>query len=158
MSDAPFDAFVKELFDWYLEWDPVGATSLGAALARTGALARQRGLVVVVSDFRGPLDWRTPLLELMSRHEVLAVEVRDPREQELPDVGELWLVDPETGRQVRVDTSSAALRSRFAAAARERGLLVLAFGSRTIRAVTHLDVSQENYASATDLRLDIVNQ
>ena len=78
------------------------------------AIARQRGIVVVVSDFRGPLDWRKPLLEVMSRHEVLAVEIRDPREQELPDVGELWLVDPETGRQVRVDTRSRALRERFA--------------------------------------------
>jgi uncharacterized protein (DUF58 family) len=101
------------------EQDAVGATSLGAALARAGATARQRGLVVVVSDFRGPLDWRTPLLELLPRHDVLAVEVRDPREQRLPDVGEVWLVDPETGRQVRVDTRSAVLRERFAVAAAE---------------------------------------
>jgi uncharacterized protein (DUF58 family) len=97
----------------------VGATSLGAAMRRTGAIARQRGVVAIVSDFRGPLDWRKPLLELMSRHEVLAVEIRDPREQELPDVGDLWLVDPETGRQVRVDTRSRALRERFAQAAAE---------------------------------------
>ena len=97
----------------------IGATSLGAALARTAATARQRGLVVVVSDFRGPLDWRPPLLELLPRHDVLAIEVRDPREQELPDVGEVWLVDPETGRQVRVDTRSPLLRARFAAAAAE---------------------------------------
>jgi uncharacterized protein (DUF58 family) len=55
----------------------------------------------------------------MSRHEVLAVEIRDRREQELPDVGDLWLVDPETGRQVRVDTRSRALRERFAEAAAE---------------------------------------
>ena len=96
-----------------------GATSLGAALRRLAPIARQRGVVVVVSDFRGPLDWRRPLLQLLGRHQVLAVEIRDPREQELPDVGEVWLVDPETGRQVRVDTSSAALRERFADAARE---------------------------------------
>ena len=96
-----------------------GATSLGDALGRAGSIARQRGVVVVVSDFRGPLDWRKPLLQVMSRHEVLALEIRDPREQELPDVGELWLVDPETGRQVRVDTRSAPLRERFAAAAAE---------------------------------------
>jgi uncharacterized protein (DUF58 family) len=106
-----------------LQRDPeeahVGVASLGEALRRTGAIARQRGIVVVVSDFRGPLDWRKPLLELMGRHEVLAVEIRDPREQELPDVGELWLVDPETGRQIRVDTRSANLRDRFAAAAAE---------------------------------------
>jgi uncharacterized protein (DUF58 family) len=95
----------------------VGATSLGEALSRTAALARQRAAVVVVSDFRGPLDWRRPLLDLAARHDVVAVEVRDPREQELPNAGALWLVDPETGRQLRVDTRSPRLRARFAAAA-----------------------------------------
>jgi uncharacterized protein (DUF58 family) len=99
--------------------DRVGATSLGEALRRTSALARQRALVVVVSDFRGPFDWRRPLLELAGRHDVVAVEIRDPREQELPNAGELWLVDPETGRQLRVDTRDAKLRARFAAAAAE---------------------------------------
>lgn len=64
------------------------------------------------------------MLSLTSRHDVLAVEVRDRREQELPDVGELWLVDPETGRQLRVDTRSRRLRDRFAeAAAAERNEL-----------------------------------
>ena len=101
------------------ELEGSGTTSVGSALARAGAIARQRGLVVVVSDFRGPLDWRTPLLRLLPRHDVLALEIRDRREQELPDVGEVWLVDPETGRQVRVDTRSPALRARFAAAAAE---------------------------------------
>jgi uncharacterized protein (DUF58 family) len=80
-------------------------------------LARQRALVVVVSDFRGPSDWRRPLLDLAGRHDVVAVEIRDPREQELANVGLLWLIDPETGRQVRVDTRSRRLRERFAAAA-----------------------------------------
>jgi uncharacterized protein (DUF58 family) len=95
----------------------VGATSLGEALRRTGSMAKQRAVVIVVSDFRGPLDWRRPLIELAGRHEVVAVEVRDPREQELPNAGVLWLVDPETGRQVRADTRSEKLRARFAAAA-----------------------------------------
>jgi uncharacterized protein (DUF58 family) len=94
-----------------------GPVSLADALQRTGRLARQRALVVVATDFRGPGDWRRPLLELAGRHEVIAVEIRDPREQELPNAGVLWLVDPETGRQVRADTRSAKLRDRFAAAA-----------------------------------------
>jgi uncharacterized protein (DUF58 family) len=97
----------------------VGATSLGEAIRRTAALARQRSAVVVVSDFRGPLDWRRELLDLSARHDVAAVEIRDPREQELPNAGALWLVDPETGRQLRVDTRSPRLRQRFAAAAAE---------------------------------------
>ena len=110
---------------------PVGATSIGSALHHAGAVARQRAIVLVVSDFRGPLDWRLPLLALGGRHEIIAVEVRDPREQELPDVGELWLVDPETGRQLRVNTRSARLRARFAAAAAgERGLV-----AETLRSV-----------------------
>jgi uncharacterized protein (DUF58 family) len=94
-----------------------GATSLGEALRRTGALARQRSLVVVVSDFRGPRDWRRALLELAGRHDVVAIEIRDPREQELSNVGALWLVDPETGGLLHVDTRSRRLRERFAAAA-----------------------------------------
>ena len=94
-----------------------GATSLGEALARTGRLATSRSLIFLVSDFRGPRDWRQELIELAGRHDVIAVEIRDQREQELPDVGELWLVDPETGRQLRVDTSRRRLRERFASAA-----------------------------------------
>ena len=107
-----------------------GPLSLSGAIARTSTLARQRSLVVVVSDFRGPHDWRRPLLELAGRHDVIAVEVRDPREQELSNVGLLWLVDPETGRQLRVDTRSRRLRERFAVAAQaERAQVARTFTS-----------------------------
>ncbi|HLM49867.1 MAG TPA: DUF58 domain-containing protein [Solirubrobacteraceae bacterium] len=99
--------------------DGGGPTALGPQLGRVSALARTHGLVVVVSDFRGPRDWRRALRALRGRHGVLAVEVQDPREQELPDVGDLALVDPETGRFLRVDTSKRRLRERFAAAAAE---------------------------------------
>jgi uncharacterized protein (DUF58 family) len=94
-----------------------GDGSLAAALGRVAGAARQRSLVVIVSDFRGPRDWRKPLLRLAGRHEVVAVEIRDPREQRLEPVGTLWLVDPESGRQLQVDTNSSGLRERFAAAA-----------------------------------------
>ncbi len=102
------------------------AGSLADALHRAGRLARGRGLVVVVSDWRGEragdddAAWLAPLRRLRARHALLAVEVRDPREQELPDVGaDLALVDPETGRHLRVDTRSGRLRARFAQAAAE---------------------------------------
>ena len=97
------------------------APELAPALATLAAVARQRSLVAVVSDFRGPRDWRTLLADLAARHDVLAVEVRDPREDELVDVGEVWFADPESGGRLRVDTGDAGLRARFAdAAARER--------------------------------------
>lgn len=110
-------ALLRVLHDEPAQAPQPGAEPLAAAL---GTLVRFGGwsrLIVVVSDFRGGREWRTPLIELAGRHEVICVEVRDPREDELPDVGELWLVDPETGRHLRVDTSRRKLRERFAAAA-----------------------------------------
>src|SRR5206468_7846305 len=84
---------------------PAGNGELADALKLVDGLAVQRSLVVIVSDFRGSRDWRAPLLHVAGRHPTVAVEIRDPREQELTDVGELQLVDPETGRHLRVDTS-----------------------------------------------------
>jgi len=95
----------------------VGATSPAAALRLADAAAPRGGLVAVVSDFRGPRDWLRPLAAAAARHHVIAIEVGDPREAELTDVGELTLIDAETGTEVRVDTSSARLRERYAAAA-----------------------------------------
>ena len=120
---------------------PAGTGSLRDALELADRVARQRALVVIVSDFRGPLDWRPPLLRLAGRHAVVAVEVRDPREQELADVGELRLVDPETGRQIRVDTGDHRLRERFSAAASaERRALVASLASAGVR---HVAVSTD---------------
>jgi uncharacterized protein (DUF58 family) len=87
---------------------------LAGALQRVGRLARTRGLVTVVSDFRDA-GWEAPLRALGQRHAVTAVEVRDPREGELPDAGRLALVDPETGDLIEVDTSVRGVRERFAA-------------------------------------------
>ena len=103
------------------EDEGTGATSLGSALTGVAAVARARGLVVVVSDFRGERDWEGVMRSLRARHGVLAVEIRDPRELELTPMGDLWLVDPETGRQLQVNTSSRSIRKRFGeAAAAER--------------------------------------
>jgi uncharacterized protein (DUF58 family) len=101
------------------EAEGAGATSLALAMNRTAALARSRGFVAIVSDFRGPRDWERPLRALRARHGVLAIEVRDPREMELVPVGDLWLSDPETGRQVHVNTNSRRVRTRFKRAAAE---------------------------------------
>jgi uncharacterized protein (DUF58 family) len=93
--------------------------ALADAIAGVGRAAVRRGLVVVVSDF---LDdgWEIPLRRLTARHQVLAVEVTDRRELELPDVGLITLVDPESGVRREVSTGSRRLRDRYAAAAREQ--------------------------------------
>jgi uncharacterized protein (DUF58 family) len=88
--------------------------ALAHALVRLRKVATQPGLVVVISDFRDHHDWTRPLGALGARHSVIAIEVRDPREGEIPAVGRLAVVDPETGERMEVDTSRAAVRQRFA--------------------------------------------
>ena len=98
--------------------------ALVAGLRRMGKLARRPGLIVVVSDFREVSDWASALRALCGRHEVLCVEVADPREVALPDAGLVVMTDPETGRQMEVDLSSRRLREAFERAEAERALRV----------------------------------
>lgn len=98
--------------------------AMADALSRVGRLAGQPGLVVLVSDFRDQHGWERALGSLRIRHSVLAIEVLDPREIELPAVGHLMLVDPETGARVEVNTGRRRIRERFAELERERRELV----------------------------------
>jgi uncharacterized protein (DUF58 family) len=97
--------------------DPQG---LAGALRKVGLLAKRPGLVAIVTDFRGEEDWLTPIGALRLRHSVIAAEITDPRELELPAVGRLAVVDPETGRHLDIDTSSSRVRQRFAELEAER--------------------------------------
>ncbi|MDX8031492.1 DUF58 domain-containing protein [Lentzea sp. BCCO 10_0856] len=91
---------------------------LAALLEQLRRPPRRRGLIVVVSDFLGGVEWQRPLRALSARHELVAIEVVDPRDVDLPEVGTVVLSDPETGRQREV-TASALLRKEFNAAAAE---------------------------------------
>jgi uncharacterized protein (DUF58 family) len=110
---------------------------------------RRRGLVAVVSDFidntatdadrpsapgglgtpDGPLPWERPLRGLSQRHQLLGIEIIDPRELELPAAGLVTFADPETGRELEVQTSDAKLRQDYAAAA-QRQRAAIATGLR----------------------------
>jgi uncharacterized protein (DUF58 family) len=90
------------------------AAGLTHALVRVGKVATQPGLVVLISDLRDQDGgWARALGALRARHSVLALEVRDPREDSLPAAGRLALIDPETGERIEVDTGRRAVRERF---------------------------------------------
>ena len=99
---------------------PAAGADLAAALTRLHRTQQRRGQVIVLSDFLDRGDWSTALRRIALRHQVIAVPILDPRELELPPVGMLALVDPETGQQLHVQTNSPALRERYAAAAAAR--------------------------------------
>lgn len=97
-----------------------GPTNLATAIERAGSLAKRRGLMVVISDFQVEPGWLTQVRGVATKHDVLAVEVLDPRELELPNVGLLTVVDPATGREREIPTQKVAVREKYAEAAAER--------------------------------------
>jgi uncharacterized protein (DUF58 family) len=127
-----------------------GRTDLGDLIDRLNRPPRRRGVAVIISDFLAPVEsWSRPVRKLGVRHDVLAIEVVDPRELELPDVGVLTLADPETGALHEVQTADPALRARYAeAAGQQRGEI-----ARALRAAgaAHLRLRTD-----TDWLLDVV--
>jgi len=121
-----------------------GRTDLGELIDRLNRPPRRRGVAVVISDFLAPVDtWARPVRKLGVRHDVLAIEIVDPRELELPDVGVLTLSDPETGQTHEVQTADPELRRRYAEAAGEqRGAIARALraaGTAHLRLRTDAD-------------------
>ena len=102
-----------------------GASEVAEELDELGRSLRRRAVVFVISDLLSGLEaeeepaWGRAMRLLARRHEVVALTVEDPRENALPDVGVLRMVDPVTGRRVAVDTGRRLVRSRYEAAARE---------------------------------------
>lgn len=97
-----------------------GPTRLHELLQSAANLIKRRSTVFVVSDFISEPGWEKPLALLARQHEVVAVRLLDPLEQDLPDLGLLTLRDAETGEQVLVDTHDAGFRRRFAQIAAQR--------------------------------------
>lgn len=103
-------------------------SSLASVLEHQARVLRRRSMVFVVSDFvdnsasdgRGGDDWSEICARLALRHDVIAVRVTDPLEEELPAAGILTLADIESGARVEVDTRSAAVRAHWEAEARRR--------------------------------------
>ena len=96
---------------------PLGVRGdLAAAIDELRRPERRRGMAVVISDFLGPINWMRPLRAISGRHEVLGIEVIDPRDVELPAVGDVILQDTESG-VTREFTIDEQLRDDFARAA-----------------------------------------
>ena len=104
---------VLRILSELLSFRPVGTgTNLSAALEQLELILRRRSVLFVVSDFMAT-GYHAALSRLARRHDVIAVQLVDPRERELPDAGIMTLEDPETGRWRYIDTSSPAVRERF---------------------------------------------
>ncbi|MCL4685028.1 DUF58 domain-containing protein [Myxococcota bacterium] len=104
-----------------------GMTRLNVASAWALAQTRRRALVVLLSDFRDPAldstlarDAASPLAQLASRHDLVAILIDDPREHALVAAGGVRLMDPERGGPRRLLGTGRRQRARYAAAAATR--------------------------------------
>jgi uncharacterized protein (DUF58 family) len=127
--------------------EEAGLTDLAAILDRAAQTLRRRSLIFVVSDFISDEGWEAPLARLTQRHEVLAVWLSDPREEEIPEIGPLVLQDAETGQQVYVDTSDPGFQRRFRELVQERrdtiGRTFARYGIDAMRLTTDGNLVQE---------------
>ena len=125
------------------EDDAQGGTDIALALKFLNGVQKRRAVVFLVSDFMdrklaedGGASARL-LCATARHHDVICVNVYDPAEMELPDVGLVELEDPETGFMRLVDTSSSAVRKAFAEnAAKERASLERFFRKNSIESIS----------------------
>jgi uncharacterized protein (DUF58 family) len=94
-------------------------TDLRVALDLLGNVARRRCVAFLVSDFLAE-GYEHALRVAAARHDLVPVQVTDPREEELPDVGLALFEDLESGEIVEVDTSDATVREAYARSASQR--------------------------------------
>jgi uncharacterized protein (DUF58 family) len=99
-------------------------TQLDHLLKSAFNFIHRRSLIFLISDFFSEPGWDRPLTQLAQRHEMIAVRLHDPLENELPDLGLLVFQDAETGEQLFVDTHDGRFRQRFMDAAEQREIAV----------------------------------
>jgi uncharacterized protein (DUF58 family) len=98
-----------------LALEPAGrGTDLTGALRFAQRVLKRRGIVAVVSDFQAA-GYERALGVLRRRHDVVALHLTDPREQDVPAAGLMAFTDPETGERFVADTSRPEVRRALAA-------------------------------------------
>jgi uncharacterized protein (DUF58 family) len=96
-----------------LFFEPRGrGTEPGMALDHLNRVLHRRSVVFLISDFQAA-DFSRPLAVTARRHDLIAIPIVDPREEELPDVGRVTLEDAETGEQIELNTSDLRTRTGF---------------------------------------------
>lgn len=102
-----------------------GGSGLAADLGTLPARAPRAGLVTVISDFLGPVDWDRALRVIGTRCDVIAIRLIDPADERLPGEGPVRLSDPATGETLEVEVDDRT-RERYARAAADHSARVLA--------------------------------
>ncbi len=101
---------IRELLDFQPESK---GTDIAQAVRYFSNALKRRCTMFLLSDFIDSSDYRTPLTVAVSRHDVMAIQVYDKRDGEMPDVGLVRVADLETGQTCWIDTSSSRTRKAY---------------------------------------------
>jgi len=93
-------------------------TDLNVALEYLSRVIKRRSIVFLISDFLTE-EYEKSLQIANKKHDIIAIDIIDPREVEIPSVGLLELEDAETGETIMVDTSNPEVRSSFFSQSKE---------------------------------------
>lgn len=88
-------------------------TNINVALHYFTNAIKRRSIAFLISDFIDPTLKEDALRIANKKHDLVGIQVYDPRETELPDAGLIKVIDAETGEQKWIDTSSAAVRENY---------------------------------------------
>jgi len=101
---------IREMLDFQAESK---RTDVNQAVEFLSSVQKRRTTAFMLSDFYVRNDFLQSLQICNRKHDVVAIQVYDPRARELPDVGLMKVVDAETGHEQYVDTSSKSLRKAY---------------------------------------------
>ena len=87
-------------------------TDLSIALEYLNRVVKRKSIAFIISDFLTE-NYEKALQVANKKHDIIAIDIIDPREVELPNVGFLELADAETGETVLIDTGSREIRETF---------------------------------------------
>lgn len=94
-------------------------TDINIPLNFINRLLKRKAIVILASDFMAP-EFEKSIKITNKKHDLIAVSVSDPLEDDLPDMGIVSLTDAETGQRRLIDTSSKKVRKSYKARRLER--------------------------------------
>ena len=101
---------IRELIDF----EPAGhKTNIGSTLEYFSNVVKKRSICFLISDFL-TMGYETPLRIAARRHDLIGINIIDPREETLPNIGLIRAKDAESGKIRWIDTASKKLRKQYA--------------------------------------------
>lgn len=87
-------------------------TDINTSLTYLNKIIKKRSIIFIISDFVSP-NFLTPLRHLKNKHDIILINLSDTREEEIPDIGYVYIEDQETGEEILINTSDQQFKTKY---------------------------------------------